>query len=71
MDKTVLMKMQQCCYALANEHYNIENNADDYLELFLKYKELARTERSSVRLLNKLNHSFIPNWITQKIRTKK
>ena len=40
-------------------------------ELFLKYKELARTERSSVRLLNKLNHSFIPNWITQKIRTKK
>lgn len=71
LDKTALMKMQQCCYALANEHYNIENNADDYLELFLKYKELARTERSSVRLLNKLNHSFIPNWITQKIRTKK
>ncbi len=67
-DKILLNEMQQNCFALANSTYNVENNADKYVELFLKFKTLLRKDKSPIRKLKKLDKPFFPNWVTTSVR---
>jgi glycosyltransferase involved in cell wall biosynthesis len=67
-NRTLLNEMQHNCFDLANSNYNVENNSDKYVELFLKYKEYARATKSSVRELKKLDKAYFPNLFTSTIR---
>ena len=70
-DRTLLREMQRNCYELAQNCYNVENNADNYLQLFLQYKELKRKVILPARRLKKLDKSIIPEKLTRIIRQLK
>lgn len=67
-DRRLLNEMQHNCFELAHLNYDVINNADKYVELFLQYEILARDKKSEVRKLKKLDKPFFPNWITTSIR---
>ena len=67
-DRTLLKKMQSNCFELAQRCYNVEINADNYFQLFLKYRDLKRTSISPARKLKKLDRSFFPEKFTTVIR---
>jgi len=70
-DRTLLKEMQRNCYELAQNCYNVEKNADNYLQLFLQYKELKRKVILPARRLKKLDKSIIPEKLTRIIRQLK
>ena len=67
-DRNLLKKMQENCYRLAQNNYDIKKNADAYFDLFLKYKSLKRKENRSVPKLNRLDNKYLPNSIVKFIR---
>ena len=67
-DKKLLSDMQFHCFELAHSNYDVNNNADNYVKLFMKYEILARKEKSPIRKLQRLDRPFFPNWMTTLIR---
>lgn len=67
-NKKLLRDMQLHCFELAHSNYDVNNNADNYVKLFMKYEILARKEKSPIRKLQRLDMPFFPNWMTTFIR---
>lgn len=70
-DRILLSNMQQNCFLLANEKYDIEKNSELYFNVFFKYKELKRVTKSPSKKLLKLDNAFVPNYISKIIRSLK
>ena len=70
-DRVLLEQMQRNCFDLAQRCYNVEKNADNYLQLFLQYKELKRKVILPARRLKKLDKSIIPEKLARIIRQLK
>lgn len=67
-DRILLKELQDNCYALANNSYDIEKNADNYFTLFFQFDELKRTDKSKPRKLLKLDKEIYPNRLVKFIR---
>jgi glycosyltransferase involved in cell wall biosynthesis len=48
-NRDLLTEMQQNCFALAQEKYDVKLNADKYVSFFLKFNALKRLEQKVVR----------------------
>ena len=70
-DRVLLDQIQRNCFDLAQCYYNVEKNADNYLQLFLKYNELKRKVFLPARSLKKLDRSFFPQRFTKMVRQLK
>jgi glycosyltransferase involved in cell wall biosynthesis len=70
-DRALLKKMQENCFYLAHKSYDVNKNADEYFELFLKWQELHKEKKSHPRKLAKLDLPFFPNNMTKLIRRLK
>ena len=70
-NRTLLKKMQTNCFELAQRSYSVEINADNYFQLFLKYRDLKRTSILPARKLKKLDRSFFSEKFTKVIRQLK
>ncbi len=70
-DRNKLDQLQQQCYRMAHEHYDIENNADHYFEKFLEYDSLKRKEKHAAVMLSKLDKPWLPNWFVKGLRNLK
>lgn len=67
--KQDLMKMMQNnCFNLTQNTYDIKKNSDKYFDFFMKYKEMKRTRKDINIRLSRLDKAFIPNFITSFIR---
>ncbi len=67
-DKLMLKQMQHNCFKISNNEYDVKNNCDNYVKLFLEFKKYKRTSKSAIRNLKKLDKAYFPNWITTTIR---
>jgi len=71
-NRDLLKKMQQNCYLLAKEQYDIEKNADKYFELFLQFAKLKRKDKSLKKMpLSRFDKSYFPNFFVKTLRTIK
>jgi len=71
-NRDLLKKMQQNCYLLAKEKYDIEKNADKYFKLFLQFAELKRKDKSLKKMpLSRFDKSYFPNFFVKTLRTIK
>lgn len=66
--KELLKQMQINAFDVANKFYNVIDNSDKYIEMFLQYKKYARVVKSVPKRFSKLDRSYIPNSITTLIR---
>ena len=67
-NREVLKKMQQNCYELAVNSYDIEKNSDLYFQKFCKYEILKRKEKHQLILMSRLDKSKYPNQLVKLIR---
>ena len=67
-NRLLLHQMQQNCFDICRSNYDVKINSDKYVGLFLKYKLLARSQKSQVKKLQKLDIPFFPNWFTTAVR---
>ena len=70
-NRVLLKKMQQNCFKLAQQSYNVKVNAYKYFELFLNYAKLKRKDSAPARKLVKLDLSLFSNNITKIMRNIK
>ena len=71
-NRELLKKMQQNCFLLAKEQYDIEKNADKYFKLFLQFDELKRKEKSLKKMaLSRFDKSYFPNFFVKTLRSFK
>lgn len=68
-DRNYLRKLQENCFKLAQERYDIEKNADDYFRCFENYKKLKRNNKTIAPKMSRLDQKFIPNLLTKSLRT--
>jgi glycosyltransferase involved in cell wall biosynthesis len=61
-DRTLLAKMQQKCFELANEKYDIKKNADKYFDVFLKYRQFKRLVKTKASNMSRFDKPLLPNW---------
>lgn len=70
-DRALLKQMQQNCFELSVNQYNIEKNADNYFEIFLQYEKFRREKKSSVGKMARLDKAFLPNYLVRFLRNIK
>lgn len=69
-NRTLLNQMQQNCFQLFQQSYNISQNADKYFELFLQYDTLKRKIKNTPPIImSRLDKPYIPNFITKALRS--
>lgn len=70
-DRTVLYKMQQNCYNLAQNNFDIEKNADNYFRFFMKYSDMKRSNKKISFKMSRLDKPHFPNKLVKLIRAFK
>ena len=70
-NRNLLKQMQQNCYELAVNEYDIEKNADHYFEKFSQYEILKRKEKRQSIVMSRLDKPQYPNKLVQIIRSIK
>jgi glycosyltransferase involved in cell wall biosynthesis len=67
----LLQQMQQNCFKLAADNYDIGKNADNYFDLFLKYEILKRKTKINPVKVSRLDKAIFPNVLVKLIRSIK
>lgn len=70
-NRPLLQQMQQNCFNLAQNRYDILKNADNYFRLFLEYKKLRRPQKKAAVPLDRLDKKYMPNKVVTTIRRLK
>lgn len=71
-DRNLLKQMQLNSFELFKKAYTIEKNADNYFELFLQFDSLKRKIKNSNPIpMSRLDRKYIPNFITNFLRSLK
>lgn len=70
-NRSLLYQMQRNCFLLSKKKYDIEKNADEYFELFLKYPQFKRNEKHRNFYFSKLDKKYIPNVLVRALRSLK
>ena len=64
-----LLEMQKACFALSNDQYDIENNADNYFLKFLDYEKYKRFNKAGKAKFSRLDKAYLPTGLVKKIRS--
>lgn len=67
-DRDKLLEMQSAAFRLAKSKYDIEQNADIYIEKFLDFKGFRRTSKNKVFKYSRLDNRFLPNSFVKLLR---
>jgi glycosyltransferase involved in cell wall biosynthesis len=70
-NRPLLQQMQQNCFSLATGKYDIEKNADNYFDLFLKHEILKRKTKINPVKMSRLDKAIFPNALVKLIRSIK
>ncbi len=70
-DARRLNTMQHACFELAQQHFNIKNNADSYFRKFLEYGQYRRMNKSGTVKLSGLDKKYLPSKLVEWIRRMK
>lgn len=66
-----LREMQNNCYQLAKNKYDIIKNADHYFEKFLQFESFKRDKKTSSVRLSRMDKAIYPNMLVKMIRNFK
>ena len=70
-NRTLLKQMQQNCFQLSANHYNIENNADNYFRIFMQYETFKRKTKNKSIKMSRLDNLIFPNEFVKFFRSIK
>lgn len=70
-DRNLLKKMQESSFQLAHKEFDIVNNADNYISVFMKFKIYADTSKNKPKRFKKLDLPIVPNFVSQIVRKLK
>ncbi len=64
----LLKQMQHNCFDFSIANYNIDNNADNYFEVFLQYEKFKRKNKNNAIKMSRLDRAMFPNILVKIIR---
>ena len=65
---SLLKQMQHNCFDFSIANYNIDNNADNYFEVFLQYEKFKRKNKNNPIKMSRLDRPMFPNMLVKIIR---
>lgn len=67
-NRSLLYDMQKKNFDIGFANYDVRNNADNFIKIFLNFKEYKQSYKSEQRVLQKLDKAYFPNWFTKVVR---
>jgi glycosyltransferase involved in cell wall biosynthesis len=70
-DRNLLKQMQESNFELAHKEFDIVNNADNYISVFMKFNLYADSSKNKPKRFKKLDLPIVPNFVSQILRKLK